>query len=772
MLDFLESEKLNVLNKTELDEVDRAFELDALRVLAARYLLRNEDNEIIESPKELFERIAVLVAIGDIIHDARIFSKKWFTYERDTNLFIAQDSFKIGRYELNQYHKEALWRAWKELRTQGQIADASVITKLFEEGGFDEYEINVKEYFDLMVSRDFLPNTPTIMNAGAKLGQLSACFVLDVEDSMESVMKTATDAAMIFKSGGGVGINYSKLRPEGDIVASTSGVASGPVSFMRIIDAVTDVVKQGGKRRGANMGIISSSHPDLEKFIMAKTQPGVLENFNVSVGVLADFWESVTNQQQTAFELINPRTCAVQGARFGRNILEQIAQCAWKSAEPGLVFFDNINEFNPLISLKGPLNSTNPCSEQSLYPYESCNLGSINLANFVEDGKFNWMGYRRCIKLATRFLDNVIDMNKYPLARIDEETKKTRRIGLGIMGLADALFAMRLRYDSKKGYDMMSFLAEALTYESMSESVLLSEERGEFPALSKLVSYVIPVKGAHDAGKRMYDWGALSERIARDGIRNAWTTTIAPTGTLSMLAGCSSGMEPVFALSFEKQVTVGKFLNTNKHFAPGCAPEVMQQVIENYGSCQGLENFSMETQDVFRTAMDIHYTDHIMAESVWQRWIANAISKTINMAKDATVEDIKRAYLLAHEMGLKGVTVYRDESRATQVLHVKNEDKSRKFKVEPSAAFREYAATFIKQDYLRDEIGQVLEPEKARIIPMVGGLWIGSATATNTAMIGLATSSMVDFCPGCKSSLVRAEGCMKCPGCGWSACMS
>lgn len=322
------------------------------------------------------------------------------------------------------------------------------------------YEERVREYYNLMVSRDYLPNTPTLMNSGAKLGQLSACFVLDMPDDMGGIMKASTDAAMIFKSGGGVGINYSDLRPEGDIVASTSGVASGPTSFMRIIDTITDVVKQGGKRRGANMGILEAWHPDIEKFVTAKTKPGVFENFNVSVGIWEDFWKALVSKDGNhKYPLRSPRMKEPMRHIDAQQLVDLIALSAWKSAEPGVIFFDNINKYNPLIGARGgPLRATNPCGEQSLYPYESCNLGSINLANFVKrkaDGayEFDWQRYEQAIRLATRFLDNVIDMNKYPVDEVKVATKETRRIGLGIMGIADLLFLLKIPYDSKDGYE-------------------------------------------------------------------------------------------------------------------------------------------------------------------------------------------------------------------------------------------------------------------------------------------------------------------------------
>ena len=451
------------------------------------------------------------------------------------------------------------------------------LLRMIAEGKMAQYEERVREYYNLMVSRDYLPNTPTLMNSGAKLGQLSACFVLDMPDDMVGIMKASTDAAMIFKSGGGVGINYSDLRPEGDIVASTSGVASGPTSFMRIIDTITDVVKQGGKRRGANMGILEAWHPDIEKFVTAKTKPGVFENFNVSVGIWDDFWKALVSKDGNhKYPLRSPRMKEPMRHIDAQQLVDLIALSAWKSAEPGVIFFDNINKYNPLIGARGgPLRATNPCGEQSLYPYESCNLGSINLANFVKrkaDGayEFDWQRYEQAIRLATRLLDNIIDMNKYPVEEVKVATKETRRIGLGIMGIADLLFLLKIPYDSKDGYEFMNKLAEAVSYLSMDESVAIAKSRGSFPLFenSDYVKGRIPVAGYYELPKEThtYDWDTLIEKIKKHGIRNSWTSTIAPTGTLSMIADTSNGVEPIFALVYEKRVTVGRFLYADKVF--------------------------------------------------------------------------------------------------------------------------------------------------------------------------------------------------------------
>ena len=414
----LRDEKMRVLNLQTLDPVAKKFDLNCLRVLASRYLIRNNKNEIMESPSQMFERVAVLVALGDLLYDNQIFSKEG---NQTQNIEEAKSylekldnfnyKFKIGEYYLNKWHFRALINQYIILAEHGQMkVGFKELLTLIAAKKFESYAEKISEYYNLMMSQDFLPNSPTMMNAGGRLGQLSACFVLDMPDDMGKIMKSTSDAALIFKSGGGVGINYSDLRQEGDIVASTSGVASGPVSFMNIINTVTEVVKQGGKRRGANMGIIEAWHPDIEKFITNKTEPGILENFNVSVGIWEDFWNALVNTEDGKYMLRSPRDKAPIREVNAHQLIDLIALSAWKSAEPGLIFFDQINKYNVFAKARGgPIRATNPCGEQSLYPYESCNLGSINLANLVKrkaDGEyeFDWQRYEEIIRKTTKFL--------------------------------------------------------------------------------------------------------------------------------------------------------------------------------------------------------------------------------------------------------------------------------------------------------------------------------------------------------------------------------
>ena len=779
----LRDEKMKVLNTKSLDTVSKNFDLNCLRVLASRYLFRNSKNEITESPTQMFERVAILVGIGDILYDAQVFDKSGNitqnTEEARTYLEKLDNfdyKFKIGEYFLNKWHFRSLINHYVTLANKGQMkVSFKDLLTLLAAKKLDNYADKITEYFELMTAQDFLPNSPTMMNAGGRLGQLSACFVLGMPDDMEQIMKSTSDAALIFKSGGGVGINYSDLREEGDIVASTSGVASGPVSFMNIINTVTEVVKQGGKRRGANMGIIEAWHPDVEKFITNKTEPGVLENFNVSVGIWEDFWNALVNTDDGKYMLRSPRDRKPVREINAHQLIDLIAMSAWKSAEPGLIFFDQINKYNVFAKARqSPLRATNPCGEQSLYPYESCNLGSINLVNLVKrkaDGEyeFDWQRYEETIRKTTRFLDNIIDVNHYPVKDIDIASKDSRRIGLGVMGVADLLYKLKIPYNSKEGYELQSKLSEALTYYSMEESVALAKSRGEFPLCSK-TEYPegkIPITGYYEKPKEShcYEWDALIEKIKKHGIRNVLTTTVAPTGTLSMIADCSNGMEPAFALVFEKRVTVGRFFYTNKIVEEVLkehglySDELLAKIADNYGSLKGIPEIPQWMQDVFVTAMDIHWADHLMAQGVWQDWIGNAIAKTINMPYDVTADDVKSAYLLAHELGLKGITVYRDGSRHKQVLHMTSENAQKTFDVTPSEYVTGYVTTMISNPYIKSQVHSALE------------LKVHDEEITSEPMRQEEVSED-RLCPTCKNNLVFVEGCSICIECGFSGCTS
>ena len=779
----LRDEKMRVLNLKSLDPVSKKFDLNCLRVLASRYLFRNSKSEIIETPTQMFERVAVLVGIGDMLYDSQIFDKSGNnTQDIDEaksyleKLDAFDYKFKVGDYFFNKWHFRSLINHYVTLANKGQMkVSFKDLLTLLAAKKLDVYSDRITEYFEMMTGQNFLPNSPTMMNAGGRLGQLSACFVLGMNDGMEEIMKSTSDAALIFKSGGGVGINYSDLREEGDIVASTSGVASGPVSFMNIINTVTEVVKQGGKRRGANMGIIEAWHPDVEKFITNKTEPGVLENFNVSVGIWEDFWNALVNTEDGNYVLRSPRDRKPVKEINAHQLIDLIALSAWKSAEPGLIFFDQINKYNVFAKARqAPLRATNPCGEQSLYPYESCNLGSINLVNYAQkqaDGsyEFDWQGYEEIIRKTTRFLDNIIDVNHYPVPEINVASKESRRIGLGVMGVADLLYKLKIPYNSKEGYELQSKLSEALTYYSMEESVALATSRGEFPLCSK-TEYPegkIPVAGYYEKSKsaHSFEWGPLIEKIKKNGIRNVLTTTVAPTGTLSMIADCSNGMEPAFALVFEKRVTVGRFFYTNKILEEALrdeglyTDEILEKIADNYGSLSGIDEIPQWMQEVFVTAMDIHWADHLMAQSVWQDWIGNAIAKTINMPYDVTAEDVKSSYLLAHELGLKGMTVYRDGSRHKQVLHMTSENAEKTFEVAPSEYMLSYIHENITNKYIKTQVGASL------------------ALKVHDEEIKIEAPKQEEvseerLCPTCKNNLVFVEGCSICIECGYSGCTS
>ncbi|MDC0605311.1 adenosylcobalamin-dependent ribonucleoside-diphosphate reductase [Nitrosopumilus sp.] len=779
----LRDEKMRVLNLKALDPVSKKFDLNCLRVLASRYLFRNSKSEIIETPTQMFERVAILVGIGDMLYDSQIFDKSANTtqdideaksYLEKLDAFDYK--FKVGDYFFNKWHFRSLINHYVSLATKGQMkVSFKDLLTLLAAKKLEVYSDRITEYFEMMTAQNFLPNSPTMMNAGGRLGQLSACFVLGMNDGMEEIMKSTSDAALIFKSGGGVGINYSDLREEGAIVASTSGVASGPVSFMNIINTVTEVVKQGGKRRGANMGIIEAWHPDVEKFITNKTEPGILENFNVSVGIWEDFWNALVNSEDGNYVLRSPKDRKPVKEINAHQLIDLIALSAWKSAEPGLIFFDQINKYNVFAKARqAPLRATNPCGEQSLYPYESCNLGSINLVNYAQkqaDGsyEFDWQGYEEIIRKTTRFLDNIIDVNHYPVPEINVASKDSRRIGLGVMGVADLLYKLKIPYNSKEGYELQSKLSEALSYYSMEESVALANSRGEFPLCSK-TEYPegkIPISGYYEKSKdkHSFEWGPLIEKIKTHGIRNVLTTTVAPTGTLSMIADCSNGMEPAFALVFEKRVTVGRFFYTNKILEEALrdeglySDEILEKIADNYGSLSGIDEIPKWMQEVFVTAMDIHWADHLMAQSVWQDWIGNAIAKTINMPYDVTVEDVKSSYLLAHELGLKGMTVYRDGSRHKQVLHMTSDNAAKTFEVTPSEYMLSYIHENVTNKYIKTQVGASL------------------ALKIHDEDIKIEAPKQEEvsedrLCPTCKNNLVFVEGCSICIECGYSGCTS
>jgi ribonucleoside-diphosphate reductase alpha chain len=557
--------------------------VNALEVLKARYLLRDEQENITETPTKLFERVAKAIAQVD--------------------------------------------------KTFGE-----------NPGKTD------KTFYQMMAKLEFLPNTPTLFNAGTDIGQLSACFVLPVHDSLDGIFTTVKNMALIEQTGGGVGFNFSKLRPKGDLVRSTKGVASGPVSFMRIFDTSTEVIKAGGKRRGAMMGILRVDHPDVLEFIVAKQNPALLSNFNVSVAVTDEFMAAVAADE--AYWLVNPRNGEKVKRLKARDVWRLMARSAWASGDPGVVFIDEINRHNPTPEV-GRIESTNPCGEQPLLPYESCNLGSINLSRMVEDGKISWEKLRETVRNAVHFLDNVVDANVYPLKEIAEITRANRKIGLGVMGFADMLIMLGVPYDSeealKLGEKVMRFIEE----EAHKKSVEIAEARGSFPNFERSI------------------W---KERYG--AFRNATVTTVAPTGTISIIAGCSSGIEPLFAVSFMRNVLGGaRLFETNALFeeiakARGFYSAELLEEIARTGSVQKTAGVPDDVKRLFVTALDIDPVWHVKMQAAFQRFTDNAVSKTVNLPNEAKVEDVQKIYDMAWQLKCKGVTVFRYGSKPEQVLYI------------------------------------------------------------------------------------------------------
>jgi ribonucleoside-diphosphate reductase alpha chain len=657
------------------------------------------------------------------------------------------------------------------------------------------------EFYDVMIHLEFLPNSPTLMNAGRRNQQLSACFVLPINDSMESIFQAVKDAAIIHKSGGGTGFSFSQLRPKGDIIHSTDGETSGPLSFMFIIDAATEVVAQGGKRRGANMGILRVDHPDIEKFITCKEEEGKFRCFNISVAITEKFMKALQNSKRV--ELINPRTGIPVKTVEAQEVFSSIVEQAWKNGEPGIVFIDRINETQPTPQL-GVIESTNPCGEQPLLPYESCNLGSINLAKMVKNTNKNhidWEKLRKTIVTAIHFLDNVIDVTTYPLPEIEDMTKKNRKVGLGIMGFADLLVQVGIPYDSDEGLKTCEQLMKFIAEESHKASRILAEKRGSFPTIEK--------------------------SVCDPPMRNATTTTIAPTGSLSIIADCSSGIEPYFALVYSHTVVEEELLIVNSYLEDmtkkeGVYSKKLMNEISEMGTVQGNDNVPKKIQNLFKTALEIEYEWHVKMQAAFQKYTDNAVSKTINFPSSATHEDIKNAFLLAYNLGCKGITVYRDKSRLEQVLKPGRKPRKRpqvmqgtttRFRIGNCGNLyvtvnedeRGVCEVFVNIGGegcppLTEAVGRLTSLalrsgiDVDAVLSQIKSIrCIGCVSDSNTVVLScpeaisraLETQAKgsirfnpkkglrprpVDICPECNSIMVHTEGCIVCETCGYSQC--
>lgn len=658
------------------------FSENAIKVLEKRYLKRDKDGNCTETPSDMFKRVAETIAKGDL-------------------------NFGKSQEEVNQLSKR---------------------------------------FYDAITHRFFMPNSPTLMNAGRELGQLAACFVLPVEDSLEGIFETIKNTALIHQSGGGTGFSFSRLRPKNSVVKSTMGVSSGPVSFMEVFNAATEAVKQGGTRRGANMGILRVDHPDIIEFINCKSDNDKLNNFNISVAITDKFMDAYLKGED--YDLVNPQNNEVVGRMSAKDVFDLIVDCAWRNGEPGVVFIDKMNADNPT-PLIGAIESTNPCGEVPLLPYEACNLGSINLGLMMkeENGSMNvdWDLLEKTVRTAMRFLDNVIEVNKYPLPQISELVSNNRKIGLGVMGWADMLMKAGISYSSKEGTKLAGQVMEFIDYISKSESIELAKERGCFNNFKGSIydqpNYLFNKFKGKSAGKISDDmWAKLDSDIQKYGLRNATTTCIAPTGTISMIAGASGGVEPLFGLVFSRLIMDGtEMLEVNPIFKDYMlshnlySDNLMAQIAKD-GSLSHVEGVPNEIKRIFVTAHDVAPYWHVKMQAAFQLHVDNAVSKTVNFVESATREDIKEVYILAYKNNLKGITVYRNNSRQFQPMNLDTKKKEPKIEIKP---IEKNLEPKVEED--REEYNPTGEIKTIK-------------------------------CPECGNEIQMAEGCFICLNCGYSGC--
>ncbi|MBR1681262.1 vitamin B12-dependent ribonucleotide reductase, partial [bacterium] len=587
---------------------------NAVKVLEKRYLKRDKNGNCVETPATMFRRVADSIAAAEL---------KYGKSEADTK----------------------------------KLAD---------------------EFYEMITNRYFMPNSPTLMNAGRELGQLSACFVLPVEDSLEGIFEAIKNTALIHKSGGGTGFSFSRLRAKNSVVKSTMGVSSGPVSFMEVFNAATEAVKQGGTRRGANMGILRVDHPDILEFIDCKNDTSRLNNFNISVALTDKFMEAVKNGED--YDLVNPNTKEVVSRLNAKEVFDKIVDNAWRTGEPGIIFIDKMNADNPT-PLLGEIESTNPCGEVPLLPFEACNLGSINLGLMVEDGKINWDRLKEVTKLSIKFLDDVITVNNYPLPQIAEMVQNNRKIGLGVMGWADMLMKLNLSYNSEEGTKLAAQVMEFIDYHSKVEAIELAKLRGSFENFKGSIydgKKFLQTKYAGKSAGMITDemWAELDSEIEKYGIRNATTTCIAPTGTISMIASASGGIEPLFGLVFMRNVMDGtEMLEVNPIFKAyaqehGFYTDAIMRQISEDGTIAHVDGVDEKSKNIFATAHDVSPYWHVKMQAAFQLHTDNAVSKTVNFVESATRKDIEDTYVLAFENDLKGITVYRNNCRQFQPMNL------------------------------------------------------------------------------------------------------